>query len=116
MDHRLERYLDQQDREYEYGLDPVGVGGSPQDERAYLTREITHIERFLAREDFTTSLVPPHEWYDRLLECKTRLRRLLVAEQGTLQSTIDLHCQGLIKCNLRFLELESEIKELEVTQ
>ena len=113
MDSKLDRYLTQQDAEY--GLDPVGIGGTPQDEKTYLTREIQHIERFL-EGDTTRSLVPPHEWYDRLTECKSRLRALLAQEMTLLQSTSQLHCEGLIKIHLRQLELESQLRELEVAQ
>ena len=38
----------------------------------------------------------------------------LIHEQATIQGTIELHCKGLIKCNLRILDIEAELKQMEV--
>ena len=62
------------------------------------------------------------QWQERLTECRAQLVRIdkliarqkLIDEQGAIQGTIDLHCQGLIKCNTRILEIESELKQMEV--
>jgi pyruvate-formate lyase len=111
MDSRLDRYLDQPNGDHaEY------VETTPQDERTYLEREIRHIEKLLNSEDADTGLVTCFEWYDRLTECKSRLRALLAQEMTVLQSTSQLHCEGLIKIHLRQLELESQIRALEVSQ
>jgi hypothetical protein len=118
MDHKLDRYLDQQDRDYvtatAYLESDNEIQTTPQDERTYLTWEIRGIEKILAIDD-KYSLVTPAEWNDRLLECRLRLGRLLEQERKTLQGVIDLHCEGLIKCNTRILELEAEMAEMEVS-
>jgi hypothetical protein len=36
-------------------------------------------------------------------------------EQAAIQGTIELHCKGLIKCNLRILDIEAELKQMEVS-
>jgi len=114
MDHSLARYQDQSDSEYATYLESDnGTEVTPQDERAYLQQEITGIEKIMTIDD-KYSLVTPEEWHARLAECRTRLRRLLIEEQKTLQSTSQLHCEGLIKVHLRQLEIESDLRQLEV--
>jgi hypothetical protein len=120
MEHRLERYQDQQDAEYATAQrEPLGV--IYHDERIYLMREIGRIEKHLA-EDEIDQYVPAEAWQERLADCKARLakidslieRQKLVDEQATIQATIDLHCVGLIKCNTRILEIEGQLKQMEV--
>ena len=115
MDSRLDRFLDQQDQDYAtYRESDNGTQITPQDQRAYLRQEIDGIERIMAIDD-KHSLVTPAEWNDRLVECRARLRRLLEQERATLKSTSELHCQGLIKVHLRQLEIESDLRNLEVS-
>ena len=125
MEHRLERYQDQQDAEYATHL------SAPQESaaglelvystRAYLTMEIGRIEKHLADGD-CDEYVTVEAWQERLTELKARLavnnvlvaRQKLMAEQAAIQGTIELHCKGLIQCNLRILDIESELKAMEV--
>ncbi len=120
MEHRLERVQDQQDREYATAQrEPLGH--FYHDERIYLMREISKIEKHLA-EDEIDQYVPAEAWRERMADCKVQLakidtlleRQKLIDEQATIQATIDLHCVGLIKCNTRILEIESELKQMEV--
>ena len=112
MDSKLATYLDQQDSDYAAYLHGEDTP-TPQDERTYLTYEIRGIEKILATDD-KYSLVTPEHWYERLTECKARLGRLLVEERMTLQGTIDLHCQGLIRCNTRQIEIEAQLASMGV--
>jgi len=125
VEHRLERYQDQQDAEYATHL------SAPQESaaglelvystRAYLTMEIGRIEKHLADGD-CDEYVTVEAWQERLTELKARLavnnvlvaRQKLMAEQAAIQGTIELHCKGLIQCNLRILDIESELKAMEV--
>jgi len=125
VEHRLERYQDQQDAEYATHL------SAPQESaaglelvystRAYLTMEISRIEKHLADGD-CDEYVTVEAWQERLTELKARLavnnvlvaRQKLMAEQAAIQGTIELHCKGLIQCNLRILDIESELKAMEV--
>ena len=123
MDNRLERYENGQDAEYQAYLN------EPQEEaadllysmRSYLMLEIPRIEKHLAEND-CDRYVTAEQWQERLTECQAQLVRIdlllkrqkLIDEQASIQGTIDLHCQGLIKCNTRILEIESELKQMEV--
>lgn len=113
MDHRLDRYQDQSDSEYATYLDDTGYPATPMDEATYLLYEIRGIEKILAIDD-KHDLVTPEHWHERLKECRTRRADLLINEQASLQGTIDLHCQGLIQCNMRYLEIEAELKQVGV--
>ena len=114
MDSKLERYLEQQDSEYATYLEgDTGEPASPDTESRYLLYEIRGIEKILAIDD-KYSLVTPEHWRERLRECRGRLKRLLLDEQASIQGVIDIHCQGLIKCNTRYLEIEAELRETEV--
>jgi hypothetical protein len=127
MEHRLERYQDQQDAEYATSMnepreaeDDVAI---LYEERRHVTYEINAIEGVLATDD-KYSLVTPEHWNERLAECKARIamidtmleREKLIHEQKVIQGTIDLHCKGLIKCNMRILEIEAQLKQMEVGQ
>ena len=109
----LDRHLNQADSAYE---SDKGFETTPRDEQTYLEREIAYIVRHLESGNHLDSLVSPEQWNDRLTECKGRLRRLLEQEASTLKATSQLHCEGLIKIHLRQLELEAELRELEVAQ
>jgi len=112
MDSRLERYLDQQDSAYTAYLESSIDNISTVSDRArQLTYEIRGIEKILAIDD-KYSLVTPEHWHEQLRECRGRLKSLLIEEQASIQGTIDLHCQGLIKCNTRWLEIEAELKQV----
>ena len=122
-DIRLDRYENGQDAEYKAYV------SEPQEEsaellhstRAYLVIEIARIEKHLAEGD-SDEYVTAEQWQERLTECRAQLGRIdtllqrqkLIDEQSAIQGTIDLHCAGLIKCNTRYLEIESELKQMEV--
>jgi hypothetical protein len=126
MEHRLERYQDQQDREFATAMrEPQqsdAVGDLIYSTRAYLTMEISRIEKHLADGD-CDEFVTAEAWQERLTELKARLatndilmaRQKLMDEQAAIQGTIELHCKGLIKCNLRILDIEAELKQMEVS-
>ena len=113
MDSKLATYLDQQDKAYATYLRGDQLA-SKNDERIYLMREISCIEKHLANDE-SDNLVTPAQWYDRLVECRTRLRRILEREHETLARTIHLHSEGLVKCNTRQIELEAQLEALEVS-
>jgi len=123
MDNRLERYEGTQDAEYQaYLSEPQDTGADLlYSMRSYLMLEIPRIEQHLA-EDACDRYVTAEQWQERLTDCRAQLVRIdklikrqkLIDEQGAIQGTIDLHCQGLIKCNTRILEIESELKQMEV--
>ena len=124
VEHRLERYQDQQDAEFATAeRESEGAAGLElvYSTRAYLTMEISRIEKHLADGD-CDEYVTVEAWQERLTELKARLavndtlvaRQKLIDEQAAIRGTIDLHCLGLTKCNMRFLEIESELKQMEV--
>jgi len=124
VEHRLERYQDQQDAEFATAeRESEGAAGLElvYSTRAYLTMEIGRIEKHLADGD-CDEYVTVEAWQERLTELKARLavnnvlvaRQKLMAEQAAIQGTIELHCKGLIQCNLRILDIESELKAMEV--
>jgi len=125
VEHRLERYQDQQDAEFATAMrEPKEAAGGARllhDARNYLTREIGRIEMHLANNE-TDQFVTVEAWRERLADCKSELARVerllqrekLIDEQAAIQGTIDLHCRGLIECNMRVLEIESELKQMEV--
>jgi len=126
MEHRLERYQDQQDGEFATAeREPEGAAGLElvYSTRAYLTMEIARIEKHLSDGD-CDEYVTAEAWQERLTELKARLavndtlvaRQKLIDEQAAIRGTIDLHCLGLTKCNMRFLEIESELKQMEVAR
>jgi len=124
MDNQLERYERAQDAEYQaYLNEPQEVPSDAvilHEERRHLEYEIISIEKIM-ETDSKYDLVTPEHWNERLTECRTRMARIdlllkrqkLIDEQATIQGTIDLHCAGLIKCNTRYLEIESELKQTE---
>jgi hypothetical protein len=125
MEHRLQRHQDQQDAEYATAqrAPQEAEGGARllRDAQIYLNREISRIEMHLANNE-TDMFVTVEAWTERLEDCKVELARIetllerqkLIDEQATIQATVDLHCVGLIKCNTRILEIESELKQMEV--
>ena len=126
VEHRLERYQDQQDAEFATAeRESEGAAGLElvYSTRAYLTAEIRRIEKHLADGD-CDEYVTVEAWQERLTELKARLavndtlvaRQKLIDEQAAIRGTIDLHCLGLTKCNMRFLEIESELKQMEVAR
>ena len=126
-DNRLDRYENGQDAEYQTYLNEPAEVEAPDDttilheERRHLTYEISSIEKIL-EIDNKYDLVTPEHWKARLDECNSRMamidvmlkRQKLIDEQAAIQGTIELHCAGLIKCNTRYLEIESELKQMEV--
>ena len=126
VEHRLERYQDQQDAECATAeRESEGAAGLElvYSTRAYLTAEIRRIEKHLADGD-CDEYVTVEAWQERLTELRARLavndtlvaRQKLIDEQAAIRGTIDLHCLGLTKCNMRFLEIESELKQMEVAR
>jgi len=111
MDSKLATYQDQQDSDYATYLNGEYTP-TPNDQRLYLVTEIRKIEAHLANDE-CDEYVTPREWNGRLIECRLRLRRLLQNEQETLQKTIHLHCEGLIRCNTRLIDLEAEMLAIE---
>ena len=115
MEHRLERYLEQQETEYATYLESDnGTPITPMDESRYLIYEIRGIQKILATDD-KYDLVTPAHWHERLRECRDRLKRLLIDEQASIQGVIQSHCEALILCNTRYLEIEAELKEVGVS-
>jgi len=127
VEHRLERHQDQQDAEYATYLNAPQESAAGLElvysTRAYLTAEIRRIEKHLADGD-CDEYVTAEAWQERLTELKARLavndtlvaRQKLIDEQAAIRGTIDLHCLGLTKCNMRFLEIEAELKQMEVAR
>jgi len=123
MDNTLERYERVQDAEFQaYVSEPQETGADLlYSMRSYLLLEIPRIEQHLAEGD-SDEYVTAEQWQERLTECRAQLVRIdkliarqkLIDEQGAIQGTIDLHCQGLIKCNTRILEIEDQLKQMEV--
>ena len=115
MDSKLATYLDQQDAAYttylESSIDNIS---SVSDKARQLTYEIRAIEKIL-ETDSKYGLVTPEHWFEQLTECKASLVRLLQQERATLTGTIELHCQGLIKCNTRQIEIEAQLAGLGVS-
>jgi len=110
----LDRHLDEADSTYaSYPESDNEIVDTLSDEQRHLIYEIRGVQKIMAIDD-KYDLVTPAEWHERLAECRTRLRALLEEEQNTIQGTIDLHCAGLIRCNTRFLEIASVLKQMEV--
>ena len=124
MEHRLERYQDQQDSEFATAEQELEEAPDEMtilhEERRHLGYEIHAIESIVATDD-EYSIVTPEHWNERLAECRARLAMVesmlklakLKEEYRALDGTKELHCAGLIKCNTRQIAIEAEIRQLE---
>jgi hypothetical protein len=124
MEHRLERYQDQQDAEY--ATLERGPQEAPDDltilyeERRHLTYEIRAIEGIIETDD-KYSLVTPEHWNARLAECNARLamidgqlkREQLHEESRTIHKTIMLHFDGIDALNKRQGEVDAQIAAID---
>jgi hypothetical protein len=119
VEHRLERYQDQQDADYRTYLeeDRRRASLSPRErkiedlehEHAYLEREVRAIQR---NHDITHE-----EWHDETDRCIARLSAVAIelenekmrAELDLIAATVLLHCEGLTKLNMRRVEIEQRL-------
>ena len=82
------------------------LDGSPLDLLCVPTERLLiewHVQSLVDEAEFTEAAIRERE-----------ARKELIHESKALQSTIDLHCRGLIESNARLTEIEQELNRVEV--